>query len=70
MTCCDDYGDCRQGRDCPVRQVKLIQYNTGWTRLDNFLSAVAYGIAIIGAISLVFTISWLGWFLWRIYVPA
>ena len=70
MNCCDDYGDCRQGRDCPVRQVKLIQYNTGWTRMDNFLSAVAYGIAIIGAISLVFTISWLGWFLRRIYVPA
>lgn len=19
MNCCDDYGDCRQGRDCPVR---------------------------------------------------
>ena len=20
MNCCDDYGNCRQGRDCPVRQ--------------------------------------------------
>lgn len=19
MNCCDEYGDCRQGRDCPVR---------------------------------------------------
>ena len=19
MNCCDDFGDCRQGRDCPVR---------------------------------------------------
>lgn len=19
MNCCDDYGNCRQGRDCPVR---------------------------------------------------
>jgi hypothetical protein len=22
MNCCDDYGNCRQGRDCPVRQTK------------------------------------------------
>lgn len=20
MNCCDEYGNCRQGRDCPVRQ--------------------------------------------------
>lgn len=20
MNCCDDFGDCRQGRDCPVRK--------------------------------------------------
>lgn len=20
MNCCDEYGDCSQGRDCPVRQ--------------------------------------------------
>ena len=20
MNCCDDYGDCRQGRDCPARK--------------------------------------------------
>jgi hypothetical protein len=22
MNCCDEYGNCRQGRDCPVRQAK------------------------------------------------
>ena len=22
MTCCDDYGNCRQGRDCPIRASK------------------------------------------------
>jgi hypothetical protein len=22
MNCCDEYGNCHQGRDCPVRQVK------------------------------------------------
>lgn len=70
MNCCDEYGECRQGRDCPVRQVKVIRYDTGYKRLDNFLSAVAHGIAYLGAIGLVFTISWVGWFLWRVYVPA
>ena len=23
MNCCDEYGDCRQGRDCPVRVAKI-----------------------------------------------
>jgi hypothetical protein len=23
MNCCDEYGDCRQGRDCPVRVAKV-----------------------------------------------
>jgi hypothetical protein len=23
MNCCDDWGDCRQGRDCPVRKEML-----------------------------------------------
>ena len=22
MNCCDEYGNCRQGRDCPVRRAK------------------------------------------------
>ena len=23
MNCCDEYGDCRQGRDCPARVAKV-----------------------------------------------
>lgn len=23
MNCCDEYGECRQGRDCPVRVAKI-----------------------------------------------
>lgn len=25
MNCCDEYGNCRQGRDCPVRVAKVGQ---------------------------------------------
>lgn len=25
MNCCDEYGDCRQGRDCPARVAKVGQ---------------------------------------------
>lgn len=23
MNCCDEYGECRQGRDCPVRVARI-----------------------------------------------
>lgn len=23
MNCCDEYGDCRQGRDCPIRKRRV-----------------------------------------------
>lgn len=25
MDCCDQHGDCRQGRDCPARQVRRVK---------------------------------------------
>ena len=25
MNCCDEYGNCRQGRDCPVRVAYTVQ---------------------------------------------
>lgn len=29
MNCCDEYGNCRQGRDCPARKPKPCQYCHG-----------------------------------------
>lgn len=52
MNCCDDFGNCRQGRDCPVRRQranKPVQYRTGFDRLDAVLNAIANGVAILGA---------------------
>ena len=31
---------------------KPVQYNTGFSRFDSILSAVAYGVAILGAMTL------------------
>jgi hypothetical protein len=28
MNCCDEYGNCRQGRDCPVRIARPLQPST------------------------------------------
>ena len=41
-----------------------IKYCTGWKRLDNFLSAVAYGVSVLGAIIIAWLASWMLWFLW------
>lgn len=29
MNCCDKYGDCRQGRDCPVRKPEPCKWCEG-----------------------------------------
>lgn len=34
MNCCDEYGDCRQGRDCPVRIAKY-EKNKKFVELTN-----------------------------------
>lgn len=31
MNCCDEYGNCRQGRDCPVRKERYIPPVKMWT---------------------------------------
>lgn len=68
MNCCDEYGDCQQGRDCPVRKQKAIEYQTGWSRLDNFLNAVAYGATILGAVAFTLLLSWACWYALRAWI--
>lgn len=29
MNCCDEYGNCNQGRDCPVRKTQTCKYCYG-----------------------------------------
>ena len=30
MNCCDDYGNCNQGRDCPVRKQRIKEINDAY----------------------------------------
>jgi 1,4-dihydroxy-2-naphthoate octaprenyltransferase len=63
MNCCDEYGDCRQGRDCPARQSRVpVRYDSGWKRLDAVLSAIAYGISVLGLLCFAALANWAFWF--------
>jgi hypothetical protein len=46
MNCCDEYGNCRQGRDCPVRIVRSFQPSTSKRLLRRFFYWLL--IAILG----------------------
>lgn len=56
MNCCNEYGECRQGRDCPVRRTSdwpTVTYRTSLARLDNLLQAISYGVAVLSAMCVV-----------------
>lgn len=44
-----------------------IKYNSGWKRLDNFLSAVAYGVVLTALVTIAGLLSTLLWVHWRMY---
>ena len=46
MNCCDEYGNCRQGRDCPVRIAHSLQPSTSKRLFGRFFYWLL--IAILG----------------------
>lgn len=60
VNCCDDFGNCRQGRDCPLRcrprqpcdkqQDSYMPFNL----LNDLLLALVLAVAILGLVSLFF----------------
>jgi hypothetical protein len=52
MNCCDDYGNCRQGRDCPVRIAHSLQPSTSKRLLRRFSYWLL--IAILGLLWMAF----------------
>ena len=55
MNCCDEYGNCRQGRDCPVR----VAYTVQPLILKRLFRRFFYWLltAIIGLLWLVFLVT-------------
>ena len=51
MNCCDEYGNCRQGRDCPVRKEMLNdqkqQKRADFVGTLLFIATLCYILAII-----------------------
>lgn len=56
MSCCDEYGECRQGRDCPIRVAKVGKRMPGpeplrgspWRRhLKDLASAMLLVLAVL-----------------------
>jgi len=61
MNCCDEYGNCTQGRDCPVRVVCTPQPSTSKRLLGRFFYWLL--TAILGLL-------WLAFLLYCTYVYA
>ena len=58
MNCCDEYGNCRQGRDCPVRKRHAVQYDTGLDQLDLVMQILSYAITLGGMACMAFILIW------------
>jgi hypothetical protein len=47
MNCCDSFGNCTQGRDCPVRKARELDRSLFWDVLENVLTlATIVGIVV------------------------
>jgi len=55
MNCCDEYGNCTQGRDCPVRIVRTLQPSTSKRLFGRFFYWLL--IAILGLLWLAFLVA-------------
>jgi len=55
MNCCDEYGNCRQGRDCPVRIACPVQSSTSKRFFRRFFYWLL--IAILGLLWIGFVVA-------------
>jgi hypothetical protein len=54
MNCCDDYGNCNQGRNCPIRQAGELPEVDRATDYLLLITCVVLGIALGGAFVLLY----------------
>jgi len=58
MNCCDDYGNCRQGRDCPVRKEQALRdVNLFWDVMEGLVS-LSVLVGIIASMCFMFGYIW------------
>lgn len=51
MNCCDDYGNCNQGRDCPARRCDDDGSELGQLETVMIYVIIAAGLAIVATFS-------------------
>ena len=70
MNCCNDFGSCTQGRDCPVRKQRAEETNKayiqgGWGRVvDPYDDITSTFKALILVIALTASITLLAFWVW------
>ena len=70
MNCCNDYGTCTQGRDCPVRKQRMKEtddayLNGKWGKVADPYGDVADTFkALIAVIAMTTALTLLAFFIW------
>lgn len=70
MNCCNDMGTCTQGRDCPVRKLRIKETNDaymsgGWGKVTDPYGDVADTFkALILVIAVTAAVTLLAFFIW------
>ena len=61
MNCCDEYGNCKQGRDCPVRKGEPVARKVQDKPLVSWIPDAGLGLLIVIASSalVIWGLSWL-----------
>ena len=60
MNCCDDYGNCRQGRDCPIRKERALAMRNRdlfWDVIEGLVSLSVF-VGIIASLCFMFGYIW------------
>ena len=57
MNCCDEYGNCTQGRDCPIRKARALDRNLFWEVMEGLVT-LATVVGIIAGMCFMFGYIW------------
>jgi len=58
MNCCDDYGNCRQGRDCPIRITRALKERDLFWDVIEGLVTLAVILGIIASVCMLLGYLW------------